>query len=251
MQYPVCQFKQLSHLRVEGSRAVRLSSVALFVRNLVEGWCFEEDGPTQQRASISEALRQPPQGSAPNEALDVNLPALPSALPGQEKLRRLSTKAKKNMERRSQIPDGFWQLINGGRCIRKMLVVINALLLVYHGLRYLKGLAKSTPWMAAAARKTLLTWQESKASILLRSMDYIDPAVIMSEAIVKEVVRSAGNIDSVSTLHEAAGGKWAWIDEYDEEGSVGEGEGEGEGEGTGEEEVVLRSIFPKAVDGVS
>ncbi|KAI9772918.1 MAG: hypothetical protein M1840_008800 [Geoglossum simile] len=224
---------------------------------------------------VEEALSQPPQGSVPNEALDVNLPALPSALPGQEKPRRLSTKAVKNLERRSQLPDGFWQLINSGSCIRKEILKffsedvsqhqqLDACCSQYSTISILwppvpkRTLcnAKSTPWMAAAARKALLTWWESKARILFRSMDYIDPAVIMSEAIVKEIVRSAGNIDSVSTLREAAGGrrpvklprlKASQGTNVDEE----EGVGKGEGEGAGEEEVVLRSIFLKAVDGVS
>jgi uncharacterized cupin superfamily protein len=53
--------------------------------------------------------------------------------------------------------------------------------------------------------------------MVFRSMNYTDLVVIMSEAIVKEVVRSTSNINSVSTLYEATSGKWAWMDEYDKE----------------------------------
>ena len=160
----------------QAGRASRSPNVSGQFIWLVESWCYEEDDATQQQSSTSESLGQLSQAPTLDRALDTSLPVSPRP-PEQEKPRRLSQKAKKDAERRSRLPDGFWQLINGRLCIRKAILQFFGEDISQHqqlraccsrcsvidipqppATKKTLSNVKSTPWMAAAAREALLTW---------------------------------------------------------------------------------------------
>ena len=198
---------------------------------LVESWCFGITGEQYQRLSkhsVSRIGSHTSQQGA-NDAASSEVELLPSARPYKGAL------AASEAEKRSNLPAGFWKLINKDSCIR-----LGILKFFGEDLRgYVKPVdyccskcAGSVPLLMnlrpphrvqdvhtgkklyTVVLAALKQWRASKAPSQFAGFAFNNNQILMHDSIAARISRTAGTITSLSAFEELIRKQWPFFGKY-------------------------------------
>lgn len=218
----VVQYRLPDSINVLWQRAGRVARSAEATGEfiwLVDSWCF---GPMEEQ--FEQMSKEPEE--------DENISSSEYSAPARQSRGKVAAFEAK---RRSNLPRGFWELINKKSCLRRTFLKFLGENLdnfqspqgsccsrcsvssstahqpqVLYKVPYVQSGAKITK----VVREDLLAWRASKAPSQFKGSLFSNPSILMPDSIVTIISRAADSIVDISSLAELSSHKWAFFETF-------------------------------------